>query len=198
MILLTVISRRKEYESLPDAELMAQTQKGKTMAFEILVNRYKKRAYYIALSLVGDHDEATDLSQETFVRIYQTRKRYFTQMPFFSWFYTILSNLAKNHLKKRMVRFEHARKSTEEYNPNLDGPPSPEFFVESDETRRAVWQAIEKLSFEHREVIVLRHFEDLSYEEIANLLSIPVGSVMSRLYYARKKLREVIEKSHGR
>jgi len=198
MILLTVISRRKEYENLPDAELMVETRKGKTVAFEVLVNRYKKRAYYIALSLVGDHDEATDLSQETFVRIYQTRKRYNPQLPFFSWFYTILSNLAKNHLKKRMVRFEHARKTNEEYNPNLDGPLSPDFFVETDETRQIVWQAIEKLSFEHREVIVLRHFEDLSYDEMAKILNIPVGSVMSRLYYARKKLREVIEKSHGR
>lgn len=198
MILLTVISRRKEYEGLPDAMLMAETQKGKPMAYEVLVNRYKKRAYYIALSLVGDHDEATDLSQETFVRIYQTRKRYNPQMPFFSWFYTILSNLAKNHLKKRAVRFEHARRASEEHYPQLDGPAAPDFFIESDETRRVVWQAIEKLSFEHREVIVLRHFEDLSYDEIAKLLNIPVGSVMSRLYYARKKLREVIEKSHGR
>ena len=69
---------------------------------------------------------------------------------------------------------------------------SPEAIVQADETRKNVWAAIERLSYEHREIIVLRHFEDLAYEEIAELLGIPVGSVMSRLYYARKKLRELL------
>ncbi len=107
---------------MPDGILTAETQKGDSKTYEELVNRYKKRAYYIELSLVGNHDDATDLSQETFVRIHQTRNRYNPQMPFFSWFHTILSNLSKNHLKKRAVRFEHASRASGEYYPHLDGP----------------------------------------------------------------------------
>jgi RNA polymerase sigma-70 factor (ECF subfamily) len=80
----------------------------------------------------------------------------------------------------------------------LDTHDSPEVLVEADETRKAVWSAIEKLSYEHREIITLRHFEDMSYEEIAGLLGIPVGSVMSRLYYARKRLRDLLGEANER
>ena len=152
----------------------------------------KKKAYYIALGLVGDSDEAYDLSQEAFIRIYNARKRYDRKRPFFSWFYAILSNLAKNHIKKKSVRAEYARQIKDEHNPAQDFSSSPDVIVEADETKKEVWAAIEKLSYDHREIIILRHFQDLPYDEIAKLLDIPTGSVMSRLYYARKKLREVL------
>jgi len=181
---------------MDDTALMAAVQTGNNMAFEILVNRYKKRAYYIALSLVGDHDEASDLSQEAFIRIYHARKRFRTDLSFFSWFYTILSNLAKNHLKKRSVRMDYAQIAKAEHNARLDGPTAPDLLIEADEDKQMIWEGIEKLSYDHREIIVLRHFEDMSYEDIAKLLNIPVGSVMSRLYYARRRLKEVIEKNH--
>jgi RNA polymerase sigma-70 factor (ECF subfamily) len=78
----------------------------------------------------------------------------------------------------------------------LDTRCAPDERVREEETRAAVWSAIEQLSYEHREVIILRHFEDMAYEDIARLLGIPLGSVMSRLYYARKKLRELLGEAY--
>jgi RNA polymerase sigma-70 factor (ECF subfamily) len=142
---------------------------------------------------VGDSDEAMDVSQEAFIRVYRARKKYDETKSFFSWFYTILSNLAKNCLKKGRVRAEYRKTVQNKKMPNDNGRAfSPDLILEADETKRLVWEAIEKLSFEHREIIVLRHFEDFSYEEIAKAVGVPIGSVMSRLYYARKQLKEIL------
>jgi RNA polymerase sigma-70 factor (ECF subfamily) len=196
MIFLTVIENDKELAGLDDAQVMVDVQQGNPAAFRILVERYKKRAYYLALKLVGDPDDAYDLSQEAFIRVYNARRRYDRSRPFYAWFYTILSNLAKNQVKKRAVRSEYAAQVRGAGGTQLDERESPHFIIEADETRKAVWAAIEKLSYEHREIIVLRHFEDMSYDGIANLLGIPLGSVMSRLYYARKRLRELLGDTH--
>lgn len=184
----------KEVAERTDEELLESIKAGDIHAFESLVKRYKKKAYYLALKLVGDPAEAKDISQEAFIRVYRARRRFDPNRSFFSWFFTILSNLAKNQLKKRKVRQEYSQNVQEEHKSTASSgrDSSPEYLMEADETREAVWHAIEKLSFEHREIIVLRHFEDLSYEEIAKALGIPVGSVMSRLYYARKKLKELL------
>jgi len=166
---------------------------GNKDVFGILVERYKKKAFYLALKLVGDPDEAMDISQEAFIRVYHARKRYDETKSFFSWFYTVLSNLAKNCLKKGRIRAEYRKTVQNEKMPeNNNRAIPPDVILEADETRKMVWEAIEKLSFEHREIIVLRHFEDFSYEEIAKAVRIPIGSVMSRLYYARKQLKEIL------
>jgi RNA polymerase sigma-70 factor (ECF subfamily) len=198
MFWIAVIPSREKLTESSDSELMMAVQDGKKLAFNVLVERYKKKAYYIALGLVGDSDEAYDLSQEAFIRVYNARKRYDRKRPFFSWFYAILSNLAKNQIKKKSVRAEYARQVKNEHNPTQDFSSSPDVIVEADETKKQVWAAIEKLSYDHREIIILRHFQDLPYDEIAKLLDIPTGSVMSRLYYARKKLREVLGDNYER
>jgi RNA polymerase sigma-70 factor (ECF subfamily) len=167
---------------LDDAQLMVSVQQGDPIALRQLVERYKRKAYYTALKLVGDSDEAYDLSQEAFIRVYNARRRYDGNRPFYSWFYAILSNLAKNHLKKRSVRANYAASVRSAQDAELDTRDSPEVLAEADETKRAVWNAIEKLS----------------YEEIAGLLGIPVGSVMSRLYYARKRLRDLLGEAYER
>lgn len=181
---------------MDDAQLMTAVQRGDPAAFRILVEKYKRRAYFLAVKLVGDSADASDLSQEAFIRVYNARRRYDRDRPFFSWFYAILSNLAKNHLRKRSVRSEYAAQMRSAADQALDERGAPDCIVEADETRRALWAAIEKLSFDHREIIILRHFEDMPYEDIAKLLGIPVGSVMSRLYYARKKLRELLGEAY--
>ena len=183
---------------MDDAALMIAVQQDDPTAFRALVEKYKKRAYYLALRLVGDSNDAYDLSQEAFIRVYNARRRYDRNRPFYTWFYAILSNLAKNHLKHRFVRSAYATQVRSAGDAGLDTRGTPEVIVEADETRRAVWAAIENLSFEHREIITLRHFEDMSYEDIAKLLGIPVGSVMSRLYYARRKLRELLGEAYER
>ncbi len=198
MFFLAVISKESKYKAYKDENLMADVRTGNSTAMKVLVDRYKKKAYYIALGLVGDRDEASDLCQEAFIRIYNARRNYDQSRPFFSWFYTILSNLARNHLKKRMVRNEYTRKTQDAYDPKLQSPRTADAIIESNEAKTAVWNAIEKLSYDHREVIILRHFEDMSYENIAKLVGVPVGSVMSRLYYARKKLRELLSDEYER
>jgi len=198
MFWCAVLSEEKMFAVADDSELMIAVKKGNPKAFRVLVERYKKKAYFIALGLVGDSDDAYDLSQEAFIRVYNARKRFDSGKSFFSWFYTILSNLSKNQIKKRSVRSDYSRQAKEEYDPQLDNSAAPDVIIEADESKTAVWAAIEKLSYDHREVIVLRHFEDMSYEEIAGLLDVPVGSVMSRLYYARKKLREMLGDDYER
>jgi RNA polymerase sigma-70 factor (ECF subfamily) len=177
---------------------MVAVQQGNPMAFRVLVERYKKKAYYTALKLVGDSDDAYDISQEAFIRVYNARRRYDVTHPFYAWFYAILRNLARNHLRKRSIRLEYAVRTRRFRKQSLEVSDSPECIAEADESRKAVWAAIGKLSYEHREIIMLRHFEDLSYEEIAKLLGIAVGSVMSRLYYARKRLRDLLGEEYER
>lgn len=182
------------YKSCDDSALLTLIQQGDMQAFEALVERHRQRAVGVALKLVGDKDEAADISQEAFIRVYRAVKRFDTQKEFFSWFYVILSNLARNRLKKRKVRTKYAREQQADTESILHSQTrsTPDTLMEADETKQRVWQAVEQLPFNFREIIVLRHFEDLSYEEIAKLLNIPIGSVMSRLYYARLKLKDIL------
>jgi RNA polymerase sigma-70 factor (ECF subfamily) len=187
------------YKDLGDSALLAQVQQGDMMAFEALVERHRDRAVGVALKLVGDPDEAADISQEAFIRVYRAVKRFDTQKEFFSWFYVILSNLARNRLKKRKVRRVYAQEQQADTEAIhfRQTRNAPDLLIETDETKRQVWRAIEQLPYNFREIIVLRHFEDLSYEEIARLLNIPLGSVMSRLYYARLKLKQILGSADG-
>jgi RNA polymerase sigma-70 factor (ECF subfamily) len=198
MTLKAVQGGVEELTGLDDSQLMVAVQQGNPMAFRVLVERYKKKAYYTALKLVGDPDDAYDISQEAFIRVYSARRRYDVIHPFYAWFYAILRNLARNHLRKRSIRLEYAVRTRRIRKQNLEVSDSPECIAEADEAKKAVWAAIEKLSYEHREIIMLRHFEDMSYEEIAKLLGIAVGSVMSRLYYARKRLRDLLGEEYER
>ena len=198
MILIAVIRDAKELTGLDDTQLMIEVQQGSPLAFKALVDRHKKKAYYTALKLVGDPDDAYDLSQEAFIRVYNARSRYDGTHPFYAWFYTIIRNLARNYLRKRHVRYEYAIQTKQSHNENFQASDSPECIVEADEAKKAIWAAIDKLSYDHREIIILRHFEDMSYEEIAEILGLAVGSVMSRLYYARKKLRDLLGEKYER
>ena len=198
MVLIAVMWGIKELTGLDDARLMVSVQQGNPIAFRVLVERYKKKAYYTALKLVRDPDDAYDVSQEAFIRVYNARRRYDGTSPFYAWFYAILRNLARNHMRKRFVRSEYAARVKRIRERNVEVSESPECIVEADEAKKAVWAAMGKLSYDHREIIILRHFEDMSYEEIAKFLGIAVGSVMSRLYYARSKLRDLLGEEYER
>ena len=175
-------------------------QKGSAKAFEMIVNRYTKQSYSIALGLVGNHDDALDLSQEAFVRAYKNIGKLRKSSRFFPWFYQILKNLCFTHLKRKRIR-----QTSSLHNPDGKLIPIsaegdwfvPDAVMERDETKDKVWKAIGKLSDKHREVIVLRHFENLTYEQIAAALYCSKGSVMSRLYHARKKLKKHLDTPNG-
>jgi RNA polymerase sigma-70 factor (ECF subfamily) len=182
----------KEEKMDEDRELILQLKKGKMKAFRKLVEKYKKPAFFIALGLVGNREDAYDLSQEAFIRVYTGLGRFDPQHKFFSWFYAILSNLCKNHLRSREIRGRYIRSvdGDSEMSHQMNPAPGPEVLMERNERSLRLWEEISKLPHEFKEIIILKHFQGYSYKEISQMLNIPLGSVMSRLYYARKKLKD--------
>jgi RNA polymerase sigma-70 factor (ECF subfamily) len=186
---------RSESESdMADNALVSQTLNGRVKSFRILVERYQKGAYLFACGMIGNQEEAFDLSQEAFVRAYKNLNRFNPVFQFKTWFFQILSNLCKNHLRQRSNR-EKVVTSTE-MTAAAAAPINtrPDVLFEKSELQQAVWSGINELPEKFREIIILNHFQDMSYDQIASVLDIPRGSVMSRLYYARLKLREILEK----
>ena len=146
-----------------------------------------QRSYVVAYRILGDADQARDACQEAAARALSARDRYDRKQPFYPWFYRILKNHCIDRIKgqKRTV-------SSAEAPAGVDGSRSAERSLLHGERHAAVVRAIAELPEEVQEVIELRHFQDLSYEEMAEVLDCPVGTVMSRLYRARKRLRTIL------
>lgn len=180
---------------MPETEqdVIERWRKGDKRAFGILVKRYMTEAFMTALGFARDPDDARDLSQEAFIKAYEARARFDPSRPFYPWFYRIL----KNHC----LNFVQRGRKTESlyYNQTLDSERfrssdvTPLEALEKTERIELVRNAIDHLSFEHREVIILKNFEGRSYREMAEMLDVPIGTIMSRLFYARKALKEIIE-----
>ncbi len=158
--------------------------------FEMLVKQNMRRAYFSALGLLGSHDAAMDVSQEAFIRAYRNYKTYNREKNFFTWYYSILKNLCINVIRDRKRKEEI--EFIEYRNIEQQGKLIDE--IENKELLQLLQDVINKLKFEEREIIVLKEFENYSYKEISELLGIPIGSVMSRLFYARKKLAENLKR----
>lgn len=177
-----------------ETAVVLQAQQGDRAAFGELVKMHQKRAYAIAYGFVGNREDALEMAQEAFARAYQAMDRFDTKMPFYPWLYRIVRNTCLNHIKKRRRRGETS----------LDGLMESGFDVASKVTapdesailadlRRDIVEALERVSDDHREIILLRHLHEHSYNEIAEFLEIPPGTVMSRLYAARRSLRTALE-----
>ena len=180
--------------------LVVRAQRGERAAFGELVTRYMRRAYFTALGLVGNHDDALDLSQEAFARAFRARARIDPERPFFPWLYQIIRRLCFNHTRDQRSRRLELEKAGSWLTDATMGrrPPSPDQAAERAELREQVAGAIERLAERDRETLVLREFEALRYREIAELLGIPIGTVMSRLYRARRSLAREIETARTR
>ena len=178
-----------------DRTLVLRAQSGEQAAFGELVSRYMQRAYYAALGLVGSHDDALDLSQEAFARAFRARASIDPERPFFPWLYQIIRRLCFNHTRDTSSHRKKLQKAGSWLSDATMGnsPDSPERALERSELRDQVAAAIERLTARDREVLVLREFEGLRYREIAETVGIPIGTVMSRLYSARRHLARVIE-----
>ncbi len=179
-----------------DALLIRRAKAGDTRAFGVLVERYMRRAYYGALGLVGSPEDAMDLSQEAFVRAFRARQTIDPERPFYAWLYQILRRLCFNFVRDRRTR----RRGIEAAEDWLVGQASdrvvgldPQRALERSEAQERVKEALESLSDRDREVLVLKEFEGLRYREIAELLGVPIGTVMSRLYSARRRLAAALE-----
>ncbi len=177
-----------------DVALVMDIKAGNKMALAELVERHKKFAFRVALGLVGNKDDAHDISQEAFLRVYRSAKTYDANQPFQPWFYTIIANLSRTWLRRR-TRRDYRMVDVDDVSFLLVDDSTPEKAVMKKELIGRLKQALLQLDFDDREIITLQHFRNMSYEEIADLLHIPKGTVMSRLYYARKKLATLMRKS---
>lgn len=177
---------------MTDQEAIVACQSGNTDMYKILVEKYKTRAYYAALMYTHNRDDALDLSQEAFYRAYRAMDSFDTNKKFYTWFYRILKNICINYATRKKT---HNQISTDgDGSPELvSRNPNPEEMFEKSEQTRLLWQAINHLKEKDKEIIILKEFQEMSYEEIADTLAIPIGSVMSRLYYARKRLLSEVE-----
>lgn len=178
-----------------EKEIIRRVQYGEVAAFEDLVNAYKQKAYYVALGFVGNHEDALDLSQDAFVKAFKAIKTFDLNSPFFPWFYKIIKNHCLNYIKKNQrVRNDSLEELEEETFAQFeDDKPTPRDMYEESETRINLWRAIDRLKPDFREIIIMKHFHNLSYKEIAEALNIPIGTVMSRLFNARQELRELMK-----
>jgi RNA polymerase sigma-70 factor (ECF subfamily) len=177
-----------------DSRLISRCQAGEVQAFGVLVEKYKQRAYYTALGLVGAHEDALDISQEAFVRAYRAIAKFQSgKSVFFTWYYKILRNLCANFLRDRAKRarsFSEIDGSQNFLSEIADENYDPTVIAERNELKDAVWRAISSLNPPEREIIILRDFQEMSYKEIAEALECPIGTVMSRLFNAREHLRK--------
>jgi RNA polymerase sigma-70 factor, ECF subfamily len=182
----------------PDEEIIRAAQAGDEEAFRSLVERYRNRAFGVALGIVGDPDEALDVVQEAFVKAYYNLKAFRFGSNFYTWFYRLLVNQAIDQWRKssrsQAVPLDEARLSEGASLPGTGNHPrTPEELLQDRQLADALARAVGALPEHHRAVIVLREVEGLAYEEIAEILKCSVGTVMSRLHYARAKLKEALK-----
>lgn len=173
---------------LSDLELIRRVKSGETRAFDVLMQRYGPRIYRVIYGMVHNHADTKDLSQDTFVHAYEAIKKFKEQYKFYTWLYRIAVNLCINHCRRgKKVQF------TPIENAEFYADTNPAANVESQDLHRAVKQKLVQLPEEQKTVFILRTFEEMSYQEIADILGISVGTVMSRLSRAREKLKELLK-----
>ncbi len=163
-----------------DGDVVARCLAGDTAAFAQLVERYERVLFSVALRMLGNPEDARDATQDAFVKVFQRLHDYKPEHRFFSWIYRILTNECLNALR--------ARRPQEPDIPEMAITSGALEALELEERRRAVQTAIGALPADYRDVLILRHFAELSYEEVADTLAIPVKTVKSRLYTARQQL----------
>lgn len=177
-----------------DAELIRGASAGLDEAREELARRYRGPAYVLALQLLGNREDALDVAQEAMLRLFATIGRLTPGRAVRPWLLAIVRNQARDLWRRQRVR------RTEPIDDAGEGlaaeliarAPDPEQTAEREELRRRVWRALARLSEDHREIVVLRDFHGLSYEEIAHVLDLKAGTVMSRLHAARRQLRATL------
>lgn len=195
----------------PDAALLDQVRRGDVRAFELLVVKYQRRIERLIARMVRDSDAVQDIAQETFIRAYRALPQFRGESAFYTWLYRIAVNTAKRALvtaKRSPIVTESAlRADTDEGQETsrienvLSDGSTPEAVLASKEIAEAVNQAIGELSEELRQAIVLREIEGLSYEEIAEAMGCPIGTVRSRIFRAREaiasRLRPLLDTREG-
>lgn len=181
-------------DTLTDPQLVARVIAGDQALYRLLVERHHRTVFNAAYRLLGHKEEAADVTQETFVRAYQALASYHQDKPLAPWLCRIAINLALNRLKQQRPVISLDQDQAEEPLEIPDVSTEPQAQVLQQERQAEVRQAILALPPEERTLIELRHFQEQSYEEIANGLNLSLANVKSRLFRARQKLRQFLER----
>ena len=181
-------------EKRPDDQLIEETLAGDTTAFGELVKKYQERLYNALLQVVGDPTETEDVVQDSFLQAFSKLTSFRRDSAFFTWLYRIAFNAAvSRHRRKRpTLSVEHGRNEFGEE--PIDPVESPEARIERDERAAELTRALNRISEEHRMILVLREMEGMDYEAISKILDLPIGTVRSRLHRARVQLRSELER----
>lgn len=173
-----------------------RAQSGDQEAFRCLVERYQRRVYAVAYGIVRNHDDAWDIAQESFVKAYRNLGRFQGKSGFYTWIYRITYNLCIDSMRSKgrrsFVEIDSNRMLEAAVAEEAPRQTHPSRVADQKELGKIIQTALGQLSEKHRAIIVLREIEELSYEEIADVLKVSKGTVMSRLFHARRKLQELL------
>jgi RNA polymerase sigma-70 factor, ECF subfamily len=178
---------------LADSELVQSALAGRETSFEELVRRYQRPIAAYVYRMVGDYDAALDLTQEVFIKVYNSLTRYRAEFKFSTWIYKIAHNAAIDHLRRHTVREQSLTIGIDGERREISiesGRLTPEQESERKEQRSEIESVVQLLPAAYRELIVLRHSQDLSYDEIAEVTGLPLGTVKNRLFRAREAMRD--------
>jgi RNA polymerase sigma-70 factor (ECF subfamily) len=187
----------KDYSSADDAALVRDAQKGDMNAFEELVARHRDKIYARAFSMMRNEEEAIDLSQEAWVKGWQRLQQFQAESGFGTWLTRIVINLCLDQLRKQKRQRAESIEGMDEESGGVERQMpavtvNPTERLERGELRQRIDHALGQMSHEHRTVIVLHEFEEMEYKEIARAMDCSIGTVMSRLFYARRKLAALL------
>ncbi|MDQ3674406.1 MAG: sigma-70 family RNA polymerase sigma factor [Gemmatimonadota bacterium] len=192
----------KSYADVSDQQVVVFAQQGREDAYRELISRYERPVFSLVFRMVRDRETAEDLAQETFIKVLNNIDRYRPEFKFSSWLFKIANNITIDHLRRRQldtismegapdaVTAESARATSIAV---ASSAPSALEQLESRELGGAIEKAIAKLRPEYRACIILRHVEDYSYDEIAEIVKLPLGTVKTYIHRARQELREALE-----
>jgi RNA polymerase sigma-70 factor (ECF subfamily) len=179
-------------EEVADLELVRRTKAGETEAFGQLVAKYRNKIFTFVYGMVRNEHDAWDLAQEAFLTVWRSSDQFEGRSSFYTWLHTVTKNVTFSFLRRKGHRQEV------ELNETIPSAlPGPDADYQRSEIRERVNAAIANLSPEQRTVLVLKELEGLEYHEIAELLNLPIGTVMSRLFYARRNLRSLLESAYS-
>lgn len=179
-----------------ESQLVTRARAGDPAAREELAQEHRRAAYFLALQLLGNPDDALDVAQDAMLRLFMSLNRFDSRRPVRPWLFQIVRNRVVDLYRRRKVRAHDSLDALYEDGTPRHDVPDESVDVERDaqrsELRARIWKALAQLTQAQREIIVLRDYQDLAYSEIAATLSIPIGTVMSRLHSARKALRRIL------
>ena len=187
----------KKTVAVGDIELVVRALSGREDGFEELVRRYQRPIVAYVYRMVGNYDSALDLTQEVFIKVYNSLKRYSPEYKFSTWIYRIAHNSAIDHLRRNGASRTEDLEARGEDGQMFEKPLAsrsltPEQESERRERRAEIEEVVSLLQPAYRELIVLRHSHDLSYDEIADVTGLPLGTVKNRIFRAREAMRELL------